>query len=87
MKQASTAALAAREAEGGPIGVEELAAAAEASRSGSPPEEIGSEEVSQKIALVLSDWEMGIRRHGGSRIEMGDDEELVGNGPEVEVNG
>jgi len=85
--QASSAALAAREAEGGPTGVDELAAAAQALRSGSPPEEIGSGEVSQAAALLLRDMEIGIRLHRSSKIEMGDNEDFEGSGPEVEVNG
>jgi DNA primase len=85
--QANIAALADREAEGGPISVEELAAAAQASRSGSPPEEIGSAEVSQTAALLLEGMEIGIRLHRSSRIETGADEGLTGDGPEVEVNG
>jgi len=85
--QANIAALADREAEGGPISVEELAAAAQASRSGSPPEEIGSAEVSQTAALLLKGMEIGIRLHRSSRIETGADEGLTGDGPEVEVNG
>lgn len=85
--QANIAALADREAEGGPISVDELAAAAQASRSGSPPEEIGSAEVSQTAALLLKGMEIGIRLHRSSRIETGADEGLTGDGPEVEVNG
>jgi len=85
--QASIAALADREAEGGPISAEELAAADQAQRSGSPPEETGSGEVSQTTDLLLRTMEIGIRLHRSSRIEMGDDEEFAGNGPEVEVNG
>jgi len=86
-KELTGAALAAREEEGGPTRDEELAAAAHAWRSGSPPEEIGSGEVSQAAALYLRDMEIGIRLHRSSKIEMGDDEEFTGNGPEVEVNG
>jgi DNA primase len=85
-KELTGAALAAREEEGGPTGAEELAAAAQASRSGSPPEEIGSGEVSQTTALLLKDMEIGIRLHRSSKIEMGDDEDFADNGPEVEVN-
>ena len=85
--QANIAALADREAEGGPISVEELAAAAQASRSGSLPEEIGPEEVSETAALLRQSTEIGIRLHRSSKIEMGDEEGLTGNGPEVEVNG
>jgi DNA primase len=87
MKQASSAALAAREAEGGPAGVDELAAAAEAWRSGSPAEENEPGEAAQTAALLRRDTEMGIQLHRGSKIEVGDDEEFAGNGPEVEVNG
>jgi len=86
IKQASSAALAAREAESGATGVEELAAAAEAWRSHSLPAEVGSQEVCQAAALQLRDMEIGIRLHQSSRIEI-DDEELAGNGPQVEVNG
>jgi DNA primase len=86
-KELTGAALAAREDEGGPASIEELAMAAQAWRSGSPSEEIGSGEVSQTAALLLRDTEIGIRLHRGSKIEMGDDEEFAGNGPEVEVNG
>jgi DNA primase len=85
--QASSAALAAREAEGGPIGIEELAAADQAQRSGSPPEETGSGEVSQTTDLLLKSMEIGIRLHRSSKIETGDDENLAGSGPEVELNG
>jgi DNA primase len=85
--QASSAALAAREAEDGPTGVDELAAAAQALRSGSPPEEIGSGEVSQAAALLLRDMEIGIKLHQSSKIEIGNDDDFAGNGPEVEVNG
>jgi len=86
IKQASSAALAAREAESGPTGVDELAAAAEAWRSRSLPAEVGSQEVCQAAALQLRDMEIGIRLHQSSRIEI-DDDELAGNGPQVEVNG
>jgi len=86
IKQASSAALAAREAESGATGVEELAAAAEAWRSHSLPAEVGSQEVCQAAALQLRDMEIGIRLHQSSRIEI-DDDELAGNGPQVEVNG
>jgi DNA primase len=85
IKQASSAALAAREAESGATGVEELAAAAEAWRSRSLPAEVGSQEVCQAAALQLRDMEIGIRLHQSSRIEI-DDDELAGNGPQVEVN-
>jgi DNA primase len=87
MKQASTAALAARQAEGGPISVDDLAAADQAQRLGSPPEEMGSGEVAQTATLLRRDTEIGIQLHRSSRIEMDDDEEFAGNGPEVEVNG
>jgi DNA primase len=86
IKQASSAALAAREAESGATGVEELAAAAEAWRSRSLAAEVGSQEVCQAAALQLRDMEIGIRLHQSSRIEI-DDDELAGNGPQVEVNG
>jgi len=86
IKQASSAALAAREAESGPTGVDELAAAAEAWRSRSPAEEIGSGEVAQTATLLGRDTEIGIRLHQSSKIEI-DDEELAGNGPQVKVNG
>jgi DNA primase len=85
--QASSAALAAREAEGGPIGIEELAAADQAQRSGSPAEESGSGEASQTTDLLLRAMEIGIRLHRSSKIEMEDDENLAGSGPEVEPNG
>ncbi|TET54337.1 MAG: DNA primase, partial [Anaerolineales bacterium] len=75
--QANIAALADREAEGGPISVEELAAAAQASRSGSLPEEIGPEEVSETAALLRQSTEIGIRLHQSSKIEMGDEEGLT----------
>jgi DNA primase len=85
--QASSAALAAHEAEGGPIGVEELAAADQAQRSGSPPEEAGSGEVSPTTDLLLRAMEIGIRLHRSSKIELEDDENFAGSGPEVEPNG
>ena len=85
--QANSAALAAREAEDGPASIEELEVAAQALRSGSPPEEIGSGEASQMAALLLKDTEIGIRLHRSSRIETNDEEDFAGNGPEVEVNG
>ena len=85
--QANSAALAAREAEDGPASIEELEVAAQALRSGSPPEEIGSGEASQMAALLLKDTEIGIRLHRSSRIETDDEEDFAGNGPEVEVNG
>jgi DNA primase len=85
--QASSAALAAREAEGGPIGVEELAAADEAQRSGSRPEETGSGEVSPTTDLLVRSMEIGIRLHRSSKIETDDDENFAGSGPEVELNG
>jgi DNA primase len=85
--QANIAALADREAEGGPIGIEELAAADLAQRSGSSPEEIGPEEVSQTTDLLLRTMEIGIRLHRSSKIETGDDEDFAGSGPEVELNG
>jgi len=85
--QANSAALAAREAEDGPASIEELEMAAQALRSGSSPEEIGSGEASQMAALLVKDTEIGIRRHRSSRIETDDEEDFAGNGPEVEVNG
>ena len=85
--QANSAALAAREAEDGPASIEELEVAAQALRSGSPPEEIGSGEASPMAALLLKDTEIGIRLHRSSRIETNDEEDFAGNGPEVEVNG
>ncbi len=85
--QANSAALAAREAEDGPASIEELEVAAQALRSGSSPEEIGSGEASQMAALLLKDTEIGIRLHRSSRIETDDEEDFAGNGPEVEVNG
>jgi len=85
--QANSAALAAREAEDGPASIEELEVAAQALRSGSPPEEIGSGEASQMAALLLKDTEIGIRLHRSSRIETDGEEDFAGNGPEVEVNG
>jgi DNA primase len=85
--QANSAALAAREAEDGPASIEELEVAAQALRSGSPPEEIGSGEASQMAALLLKDTEIGIRLHRSSRIETDAEEDFAGNGPEVEVNG
>ncbi len=85
--QANSAALAAREAEGGPISVEELAAAAQASRSGSLPEEIRPEEVSETAALLRQSTEIGIRLHQSSKIGTSDDKDFAGNGPEVELNG
>ncbi|MGD0205198.1 MAG: DNA primase [Dehalococcoidia bacterium] len=81
--QATMSALAARQAEASPIGEEELAAL----RSGSPPEGIGSGEVSEAAALLRKSAEIGPRLHRSSRIEMDDEEEFAGNGPEVEVNG
>jgi DNA primase len=80
---ATMSALAARQAEAPPIGEEELAAL----RSGSPTEGIGSGEVSEAAALLRRSAEIGPRLHRSSRIEMGDEEEFAGNGPEVEVNG
>ena len=87
LAQASSAALAAREAEGGPASIEELEVAAKAWRSGAPAEEIESGEVSQAAALHLRAMEIGIRLHRSSKIETGDDEDFTGDGPEVEVNG
>jgi len=84
--QANSAALAAREAEDGPASIEELEVAAQALRLGSPPEEIGSGEASQMAALLVKDTEIGIRRHRSSKIEVDDQEDFAGNGPEVEVN-
>jgi DNA primase len=81
--KATMSALAARQAEAGPIGEEELAAL----RPGSPPEQTGSGEVSQAAALALRSTEIGIRLHRSSKIEMGDNEDFEGSGPEVEVNG
>jgi DNA primase len=85
--QANSAALAAHEAEGGPATIEELEVAAQAFRSGSPPEEIGSGEASQTAALLLRSTDIGIRLHRSSKIEMDDEEDFADNGPEVEVNG
>jgi DNA primase len=85
--QASSAALAAHEAEGGPIGIEELAAADQAQRAGSPPEGTGSGEVSPTTDLLLRTMEIGIRLHRSSKIETDDDENFAGSGPEVEPNG
>ncbi|MCJ7510262.1 MAG: DNA primase [Dehalococcoidia bacterium] len=87
IKQASSAALAAREAESGPTGVDELAAAAQAWRSGSPPEEIESGEVVQTATLLRRDTEIGIQLHRSSKIEIDEEEEFADNGPQVEVNG
>ncbi len=85
--QANSAALAAREAEDGPASIEELEVAAQALRSGSPPEDIASGEASQMTALLLKDTEIGIRLHRSSKIETDEEEDFTGNGPEVEVNG
>ena len=85
--QASSAALAAHEAEDGTASIEELEVAAQALRSGSPPEEIGSGEASQKAALLLKDTEIGIRLHRSSKIETDEEDDFAGNGPEAEVNG
>ena len=81
--KATMSALAARQAEAGPIGEEELAALC----SGSPPEQIGSGEGSERAALLRKSKEISIRLHRSSKIEMGDEEDFAGNGPEVEVNG
>ena len=81
--QTTMSALAARQAEAGPIGEEELAALC----SGSPPEQIGPGEVSERAALLRESKEISIRLHRSSKIEMGDEEGLAANGPEVEVNG
>jgi len=85
-KELAGAALAAREEESGPTGGEELEVAAQALRSGSPPEDIAPGEASQMAALLLKDTEIGIRLHRSSKIEMDEEEDLAGNGPEVEVN-
>jgi DNA primase len=85
-KELAGAALAAREEEGGPTGIEELALAREALGSGSPPEQIESAEISETAALYLTDMEIGIRLHRSSKIEMGDNEDFADNGPEAEVN-
>jgi DNA primase len=84
--QANSAALAAREAEDGPVSIEELEVAAQALRSGSLPEDFPSGEASQMAALLLKDTEIGIRLHRSSKIETGEEEDFAGNGPEVEVN-
>jgi DNA primase len=81
--QTTMSALAARQAEAGPIGEEELAALC----SGSPPEQIGPGEVSERAALLRESKEISIRLHRSSKIEMGDEEGLAASGPEVEVNG
>ncbi|UCH86408.1 MAG: DNA primase [Dehalococcoidia bacterium] len=85
--QANSAALAAREAEDGPASIEELEVAAQALRSGSPPEDIASGEASQMAALLLKDTEIGIRLHRSSKIETDEEDDFTGNGPEAEVNG
>ncbi len=85
-KELAGAALAAREEESGPTGIEELAAAAHASSSGSPPGELESGELSPTAVLILRDKEIGIELHRRSRIETGDDRDLIGSGPEEEVN-
>jgi DNA primase len=84
-KELAGAALAEREAEDGPASLEDLAAAAQASDS--PTDEIGSGEASPTAALLLRDQEIGIKLHQSSKIEMGDEEGLTGNGPEVDLNG
>jgi len=71
IKQASTAALAAREAEGGPT-EEELAAAADAWRAGSVPAEATAKDMSP-VAALLRDTEIGLRLHQDSKIEEGDE--------------
>jgi len=86
-KELAGAALAAREEESGPTGLEELAAAAQASSSGSPLGEIESGELSQTAVLLLRDKEIGIELHRRSKIEVDDDRGLIGSGPEEEVNG
>jgi DNA primase len=85
--QASSAALAAREEESGPASIEELEVAEQALRSGSPPKDIRSGEASPMPALLVKDTEIGIRRHRSSKIEMDEEEDFAGDGPEVEVNG
>ncbi len=67
IKQASSAALAAREAEGGPT-QEELAAAAVAWQAGSLPANVGAEDVSP-VAALLRDTEIGLRLHQDSKTE------------------
>ena len=86
-KELAGAALAAREEESGPASIEELEVAAQALRSGSSAEDTASAEVSPMPALLVKDTKIGIRRHRSSRIEMDEEEDFAGNGPEVEVNG
>jgi DNA primase len=84
-KELAGAALAEREAEDGPASLEDLAAAAQASAS--PTDELGSGERPPTAALLLRDKEIGIKLHQSSKIEIGNDDDFAGNGPEVEVNG
>jgi DNA primase len=86
-KELAGAALAAREEESGPASIEELEVAEQALLSGSPPEDTASGEASPMPALLVKDTEIGIRRHRSSKIEMDEEEDFAGNGPEAEVNG
>jgi DNA primase len=72
VKQASSAALAAREAEGRTT-EEELAAAAAAWQAGPPSAEAPTEEISP-VATLLRDTEIGLRLHQDSKMEPDDED-------------
>jgi len=81
-KQASSAALAAREAEVGST-EEELAAAAAAWRAGSVTEEAMGEEMSP-VATLLRDTEIGLRLHQDSRMEPDEEDQRYPSEEKVE---
>lgn len=73
IKQAYSAALAAREAEIGSA-EEELAAAAAAWQAGSLPPEAAAEDMSP-VAVLLRDTEIGLRLHQESKMEQDEDDQ------------
>jgi DNA primase len=87
IKQASSTALAAREAEDRTT-EEELAAAAAAWQAGSVPSDVPAESASggSPVAALLRDTEMGLRLHQDSKMEQ-DEEDQRYTGAEKVENG
>ena len=82
IKQASSAALAAREVEARST-EEDLATAAEAWRAGSIAEE-GSPEDMSPVAALLRDTEIGLRLHQDSRVEPDEEDRRYSSEEKVE---
>jgi DNA primase len=82
IKQASSAALAAREAEDRTT-EDELAAAAAAWQAGSLPPEPAAEDMSP-VAALLRDTEMGLRLHQDSKMELDEEDQRYIGAEKVE---